>query len=54
MKVTMDIYLDTLIHLPCATVESFREIEEIVYFKNGLLNEENNYINYQKKSDEIN
>jgi transposase len=49
----MDIYLDTLIHLPWATVESFREIDGIVYFKIGLLNEEINCLNCQKKIDEI-
>jgi hypothetical protein len=42
----MDIYLDTLIHLPWATVESFREIDGIVYFKIGLLNEEIKALRY--------
>jgi transposase len=36
----MDIYLDTLLHLPFATVESFREIGNFTYFKIGLINEE--------------
>jgi hypothetical protein len=26
----MDIYLDTLLHLPYATVESFREVEDFI------------------------
>jgi len=36
----MDIYLDTLLNLPWATVESFREIDDFVYFKIDLINEE--------------
>ena len=49
----MDIYLDIRIHLTCATVESQREIDGIVYFKTGLLNEEINCLNCQKTIDEI-
>ena len=49
----MEIYLDTLINLPWATVESFREIDGIVYFKIGLLKEEINCINCEKKIEEI-
>jgi transposase len=36
----MNIYLDTLLNLPWATVESFREIDDFVYFKIDLINEE--------------
>ena len=49
----MDIYLDTLIHLPWATVESYREIDGIDYYKIEILNQENNCLNWQKKIDEI-
>ena len=49
----MDIYLDTLIHFLWSTVESFREIDGIVYFKIGLLNEVINCVNCQMKIVEI-
>ena len=49
----MDIYFDTLIHLPLGTVESVREIDGIVYFKIELLNKAINCLNCKKKIDEI-
>ena len=49
----MDIYLDTLLHLPFATVESFREIDDFIYFKIGLINEEIFCPYCQKKITEI-
>jgi len=50
----MDIYLDTLLHLPHATVESFREVEDFIYFKIGLINEEINCLHCEKRIAEIN
>jgi len=49
----MDIYLDTLLHLPFATVESFREIDDFIYLKIGLINEEIFCPHCQKKITEI-
>jgi transposase len=49
----MDIYLDTLLHLPFATVESFREIDNFIYFKIGLINEEIICPHCQKKISDI-
>jgi transposase len=49
----MDIYLDTLLHLPYATVESFREVEDFIYFKIGLINEEINCPHCEKRIAEI-
>jgi transposase len=49
----MDIHLDTLLHLPDATVESFREVEDFIYFKIGLINEEINCPHYQTRIAEI-
>jgi transposase len=49
----MDIYLDTLLHLPNATVESFREVEDFIYWKIGLINEEINCPHCQKRIAEI-
>ena len=45
----MDIYLDTLLHLPFATVESFQEVDNFIYFKIGLINEEIECSHCQKK-----
>jgi transposase len=45
----MDIYLDTLLHLPEATVERFREVEDFIYLKIGLINEEINCPHCQKR-----
>jgi transposase len=49
----MDIYLDTLLHLPFATVESFQEIDDFIYFKIGLINEEIFCPHCQKEITEI-
>jgi transposase len=49
----MDIYLDTLLHLPFATVESFREVDDFTYFKIGLINEEISCPHCQKIISEI-
>jgi transposase len=49
----MDIYLDTLLHLPDATVESFREVEDFIYLKIGLINEEINCPHCRKRIAEI-
>ena len=45
----MDIYLDTLLHLPFATVENFQEVDNFIYFKIGLINEEIECSHCQKK-----
>ena len=49
----MDIYLDTLLHLPFATVENFQEVDNFIYFKIGLINEEIECSHCQKKLTEI-
>ena len=49
----MDIYLDTLLHLPFATIESFQEVDNFIYFKIGLINEEIKCCHCQKKLTEI-
>ena len=53
----MDIYLDTLLHLPFATVENFQEVDNFIYFKIGLIigliNEEIECPHCQKKLTEI-
>jgi transposase len=49
----MDIYLDSLLHLPFATIESFQEVDNFIYFKIGLINEEIKCSHCQKKLAEI-